>query len=208
MRNSVHYLKYLLGLQAPITQTTDDERQSLRSHAAGKRRLVEIGVFHGVNTRSFREVMAPDGVILAIDPFCRGIFGLRGYGWARKIAHREVSKCNNGRVVWVETRGHMAITDPHVQACLPVVFIFIDGDHSWEGIKGDWESWREHVALGGIVCLHDTQNRPGSGSERYMNEIILADPMFELVASVHSLTVVRRKDSLFSQRPLENHERP
>jgi len=191
--NSLHYLLYLLGAQRPITQTTEEEREVLKSHATGKKRLVEIGVFHGVNTRIFREVMASDAVLFAIDPFPRFFFGMRGLGWALRIAHREVSKCRNGRVVWIESTGHEAINDPRVQPYLPVDFIFIDGDHSWEGIKGDWESWREHIMPGGIVCLHDTQNRPGSGSERYMNEIISVDPAFELITSVWSLSVLRRK---------------
>jgi predicted O-methyltransferase YrrM len=191
--NSIHYLLYVLGAQDPVTQTTEEEREVLRSHAAGKKRLVEIGVFHGVNTRVFREVMASDAVLFAIDPFPRFFFGMRGLGWARRIAHREVSKCRNGRVVWVETTGHAAINDVRIQPYLPVDFVFIDGDHSWEGIKGDWESWREHIMPGGIVCLHDTQNRPGSGSERYMKEIISVDPAFKLIASVCSLSVLRRK---------------
>jgi hypothetical protein len=193
--NSVHYLLYLLGAQRPITQTTEEEREALRSYATGKKRLVEIGVFHGVNTRTFREVMAPDAILLAIDPFPRFFFGVRGLGWARRIAHREVSKCSNGQVIWVETTGQAAIDDARVRPCLPVDFVFIDGDHSWEGIKGDWESWREHITVGGVVCLHDTQNRPGSGSEQYMNEVISVDPAFELIASVWSLSVLRKKDS-------------
>ncbi|MEY2559679.1 MAG: hypothetical protein QOG51_94, partial [Verrucomicrobiota bacterium] len=56
MLNSIHYLSYLVGAQRPITQTTEEEREVLRSYATGKKRLVEIGVFHGVNTRMFREV--------------------------------------------------------------------------------------------------------------------------------------------------------
>lgn len=194
MSNSTHYLLYLLGAQQPITQATIDECKCLKTHATGKRRLVEIGVFHGVNTRVFREVMAHDGILIAVDPFVRSFFGIRGFGWARKIAHREVSKCNNGRVVWIETTGQAAINDPAVKTCLPIDFIFIDGDHSWEGIKGDWESWRNHIIPGGIVCLHDTQNRGGCGSERYMNETISRDPEFELVDTVFSLSVLRRKE--------------
>ena len=97
MLNSLHFIRYLLGLAPALTQTTDAERACLRRHAQGKRRLAEIGVFHGVNTRAFREAMAPDGVLLAVDPFPRRFFGIRGYGWARRIAHREVARGGNGR---------------------------------------------------------------------------------------------------------------
>lgn len=105
MLNSLHYLKYRIGISSAITQTTAAERSALRHYAEGKERLAEIGVFHGVNTRAFREVMSPEGVILAIDPFERSLFGLRGYGWARRIAHAEVNKVKNGKVFWIETYG-------------------------------------------------------------------------------------------------------
>ena len=34
--------------------------------------------------------------------------------------------------------------------------IFIDGDHSYEGVKRDWEMFVKHVAKFGIVVFHDT----------------------------------------------------
>ena len=81
MLNSLHYLNYRLGRASALTQTTEAERAGLRRHAQGRKRLAEIGVFHGVNTRAFREAMAADGVLLAVDPFPRRFFGIRGYGF-------------------------------------------------------------------------------------------------------------------------------
>jgi cephalosporin hydroxylase len=34
-------------------------------------------------------------------------------------------------------------------------FLFIDGDHSYEGVKADWDMYREFVRPGGIVAFHD-----------------------------------------------------
>jgi len=39
----------------------------------------------------------------------------------------------------------------------PIDFLFIDGDHSYEGCRGDIEAWRPHVKRGGIIALHDYQ---------------------------------------------------
>lgn len=193
MLNSVHFIRYLLGLAPALTQTTEPERACLRRQAQGKRRLAEIGVWHGVNTRAFREAMAPDGVLLAVDPFRRAWFGIRGYGWARRIAHREVSQSRNGRVLWIEQPGQAAPDLAEVRPFLPVDFIFIDGDHSYEGLGGDWRVWKDHLAAGGIVALHDSRNRNNCGSERFTREVILPDPGFELLEEVDSLTVLRRK---------------
>ncbi|MSP19578.1 MAG: class I SAM-dependent methyltransferase [Bdellovibrionales bacterium] len=34
--------------------------------------------------------------------------------------------------------------------------LFIDGDHSYEGVKADWEVFSPHVSKFGIVVFHDT----------------------------------------------------
>ena len=34
-------------------------------------------------------------------------------------------------------------------------FLFIDGDHSYNGVKLDWELYRPHIKFGGIVAFHD-----------------------------------------------------
>ena len=191
--NSIHYVRYRLGLASASTQTSEAERACLRRHAAGKKRLVEIGVWHGVNTKAFREAMSPEGVMLAVDPFRRCFFGIRGFGWARRIAHREVEKTSNGRVVWIERLGREAPSLAEVQPFLPVDFLFIDGDHSYEGLRADWQAWKNHVAAGGIVALHDSRCRNGCGAERFTRDVILEDAGFEPVDAIDSLTVLRRK---------------
>lgn len=36
------------------------------------------------------------------------------------------------------------------------VFVFVDADHSYVGVKEDIESWTPLVHVGGWICLHDT----------------------------------------------------
>ncbi len=36
---------------------------------------------------------------------------------------------------------------------------FIDGDHSYEGVKQDWDNYTPMVKPGGLVILHDITNR-------------------------------------------------
>jgi hypothetical protein len=36
-----------------------------------------------------------------------------------------------------------------------VDFVFIDGDHSYEGCMGDIQGWFKHVKKGGYVAIHD-----------------------------------------------------
>jgi len=96
-------------------------------------------------------------------------------------------------VLWIEEMGKDAPRNPEVAALLPVDFIFIDGDHSWDGIRGDWESWSGHIAPNGIVALHDSCNTTQE-SARYTSEVILKDARFTKIHEVDMLTVLRRNE--------------
>ena len=37
-----------------------------------------------------------------------------------------------------------------------IELLFIDGDHSYEGVKSDWELFSPHMAPFGVVVFHDT----------------------------------------------------
>lgn len=92
MRVLPHLLLYQLGLAQAQTPAFPGEITCILRHAAGRRRLVEIGVFHGWMTRRLREVMAADGILYAVDPFFRGRLGFSAH---RVIARQEVSRVPN-----------------------------------------------------------------------------------------------------------------
>ncbi len=191
MKNILHYLKYRLGIAGAITQTSVAEQEVLVKYATEKKRAAEIGAYHGFNTRRIRQALAPDGVLLVIDPYFRDKFDIRGLTWARRIAHREGGKISNAKVTWIETTSEKAPQHRSVVPYLPIDFIFIDGDHSFEGLQGDWEAWSRHIQTDGIVALHDSFNRNNCGSEKFTRERILKDQNFKLLEIVDSLTVLR-----------------
>jgi predicted O-methyltransferase YrrM len=189
MKVLTHYVWWTLGLVAAETQTTSAERHCLARHASGRRRLVEIGVWHGVTTKRLRQVMDPDGVLTAVDPFPSGRLGI---SLQARIAHREVGTVSNGTVEWVRTTGTEAARGHE-----PVDFVFIDGDHSEEGLLADWQAWSSLVEPGGIVALHDScssrhRRIDDAGSVKVTNEVILLDKRFQLVETVDTLTVLER----------------
>src|ERR1700761_4581673 len=194
-RPSVHFLLWRFGMAEATTQTTQAERDTLARYATGKRNLVEIGVWHGITTSRLREAMSPDGVLWAVDPYFRSRIGL---SWAQMIAHNTVGKIQGGNVQWIRMTGEDAararLASPNPQS---VDFIFIDGNHSYEGLKVDWDGWSPQIAEGGIVALHDSRTSPlrnidQAGSVIFTNEVILHDPNFEVVETVDSLTVLQR----------------
>lgn len=185
-----HYLAWTLGLAQAETQTTATERDCLARHAAGRRQLVEIGVWHGVTTKRLRAAMDRDGQLTAVDPFPPGRLG---FSVQERIAHREVETVNNGCVAWIRATGAEAARNHD-----PVDFVFIDGDHSEDGLLADWRAWSPLVQPGGIVALHDSRSCPArqiddAGSVKVTNEVIRRDPRFAVVDEVDSLTVLRRR---------------
>jgi predicted O-methyltransferase YrrM len=187
---AAHYVAWLMGLAEAETQTTLRERDCLAVHAAGRKRLVEIGVWHGVTTARLRAAMDPSGELSAVDPFPSGRLGIH---FQERIARRQLSRVPGGRVRWLKTTGAEAASGHH-----PVDFVFIDGDHSEAGLLADWRAWSDLVAQGGIVALHDSRSTPerpidGAGSVKVTNAVILRDARFESVDAVDSLTVLRRR---------------
>ena len=62
----------------------------------------------------------------------------------------------------------------------PIDLIFIDGDHSYEGVKADWDRFTPHVREFGVVVFHDTiwdlrpdpkLSRSDMGVPRFVDEL-------------------------------------
>jgi predicted O-methyltransferase YrrM len=195
MRPLPHFLLWFAGVRAAETQTTDRERAALAARASGRARVVEIGVWHGVTTSVLRRVMAPGGVLWAVDPFPPGRLG---FSLQRPIARSEVDRVRNAAVRWVRTTGEAAARLYREEMGPPVELVFIDGDHSYDGLSRDWHAWSPLVAPGGVVCLHDSRSTPdrpieSAGSVIATSEVVLKDAAFELVEEVDSLTIVKRR---------------
>ena len=187
-----HFLKYYAGLEAAHTQTTADERMAVAKWATGKHRAVEIGVYEGVTTRVIAQSLARNAELYGVDPFFTGRLGIC---WSKPIARREVHLAQSTcRVEFVEKLSFDAAQEISGE----FDFIFIDGDHSWEGIRQDWLDWSARVISYGIIALHDTRvpkHNPRVaefGSRKYFDQHISHDTRFELVEQVDSLSVLRR----------------
>jgi cephalosporin hydroxylase len=37
-------------------------------------------------------------------------------------------------------------------------WLFIDGDHTYQGVKADWDLWSPHINKGGVVAFHDLKS--------------------------------------------------
>jgi cephalosporin hydroxylase len=63
----------------------------------------------------------------------------------------------------IQGDSHNSITVHRVKQLYPandVDFLFIDGDHSYQGVKADFENYSPLVRPGGLVVLHDISGLP------------------------------------------------
>jgi len=188
-----HFVKVTFGLDRPYTQTTNNERGALAKYSKHAKVAVEIGVFEGVNTVLIAKSQPRDGTLFGIDPFFKGRIGLCYY---EKIARFNLKKNKvESKVRLLPMYSHEALD--HVTETID--FIFIDGDHSYDGIKTDWNDWSAKVNPGGYIALHDTSisdDVPGvahQGSYQFFNDTIIKDNRFSLMETIDSLNILKRK---------------
>jgi predicted O-methyltransferase YrrM len=117
--------------------------------------MLEIGTAKGGSLLAFSQLCAPDAHIVSID-LPHGPFG-GGYPLWKVPLYKAFARSGQ-RLDLVRGDSHSASTFEHVQSLLAgrgVDFLFIDGDHSYEGVRSDFETYQSLVRPGGIIALHD-----------------------------------------------------
>jgi predicted O-methyltransferase YrrM len=76
----------------------------------------------------------------------------------------------------------------------PVGMVFIDGGHTDEHARGDYEGWAPHIALGGLLLIHDVFPDPADGGQAPYRVYLraLESGAFEELPGDGSLRVLRR----------------
>jgi hypothetical protein len=100
-------------------------------------------------------VARPDALLISLD-LRRGQFG-GGYPRWRGRLYRSFAR-DAQRIRLVRGDSHSAHTSEQVRRLLdgePLDLLFVDGDHSYEGVKQDVVDYAPLVRPGGIVALHD-----------------------------------------------------
>jgi len=144
--------------------------------------VAEIGTAHGGTFWLWCRLAAPDATVVSMDlpgEFAGGggsadevLPLLRGYGGeAQKLA-------------FIRDDSHAPTA---VEALISVLdgrqldFLFIDGDHSYEGVKADFETFAPFVKPGGLVAFHDTLPQQSWGVSTFWLEVRDRFESFEFV---------------------------
>jgi predicted O-methyltransferase YrrM len=116
---------------------------------------LEIGTCTGGTLFMTCRVADPGATVISVD-LPGGRFG-RGYLWPRKLVYRHFAK-DNQALHLLRKNSHDRKTFALVRSLLgdkPLDFLFIDGDHTYDGVRADFEMYAPLVREGGIVAFHD-----------------------------------------------------
>jgi predicted O-methyltransferase YrrM len=122
------------------------------------RAVLEIGTGRGGTLFLFTRVAAPDAILVSVD--LSSAEDLRFGGG--DVRHRgpvfEAFALDRQRVHFLVGDSHSADTRARVERKLDgreVDLLFIDGDHTGEGVRSDFELYRDLVRRGGVIAFHD-----------------------------------------------------
>jgi len=112
------------------------------------RRLCEIGAARGGTLALFASVAAPDARILSLDIH---------YPRTRASLYPRFAR-RGQKVTCLQSDSHSRATLDRVKRWLngdSLDFLFIDGDHSYDGVRSDYEMYSPLVRSRGMIALHD-----------------------------------------------------
>ncbi len=116
--------------------------------------ILEIGVEKGGTLPFWQAVVEDEGLIVGVDT---------------QVSKVVVSLNPAPVVELLEGDSHDPSMVAKIKELVPEVdFLFIDGDHRYEGVKADYDNFRPLVRPGGIVAFHDIYDE---GPSRFWNEL-------------------------------------
>lgn len=137
-------------------------------------KVLEIGTAIGGTLYLWTRFSRPDATIVSID-LRGGKFG-GGYSFARSLVYRRFAR-ERQRLHLLRADSHDRFTLDEAKRLLgeKIDFLFLDGDHTYEGIKMDWEMYSPLVRSGGIVAFHDVAGNYDSIRVKQLWDSIKAD---------------------------------
>jgi predicted O-methyltransferase YrrM len=139
------------------------------------RAICEIGTAWGGTLYVFSRICSPDAIMASIDKEYQ--VDIR---FLQRLAQR------SQRLHLLEADSHSPRTFERLARIFsdtPLDLLFIDGDHSYEGVRNDFLTYGSLVRQGGIIAFHDVLHHsdPNIGVERFWSELKESHPTKEII---------------------------
>lgn len=136
--------------------------------------IIEIGTHFGGTFFLFSRFGSPDALLISIDLPTWNLKG--GYGRLRSFFYRSF-RSKHQKMIFIAQDSHHPSTLKEVKnhlKCKEIDLLFIDGDHSYEGVKKDFEMYSPLVKNNGMIAFHDIvvhDQSENCGVNKFWNEI-------------------------------------
>jgi predicted O-methyltransferase YrrM len=191
------YFGHIKGFLHPLEGYT---LMLLAAMGQGRGEVVEIGSYLGKSTSYLALGLKAGnrGIVHAVDHF-------QGSDEHQKGQRHEESVLVQEGTLLHEFKRNMELNElqDHVRPIVsdslsagrswngPIRLLFIDGDHSYEATKADFECWERHVIPDGLIAFHDVGDS-WPGVTTFFNELITEGAHF-LTLAVGSIRVVKKR---------------
>lgn len=145
--------------------------------------IMEIGTARGGTLYLWNKIFSDLDKIISLD-LPKGKFG-GGYS-SKKVKFFQDFSENNLECIRANSHSN-EVKEEIKQLVGPqgIDFLFIDGDHTYEGVKQDFEMYQELVSDGGIIAFHDIRPHPNHSDvevHRFWEEVKQKYEYKEIVA--------------------------
>lgn len=168
----------------PIQIRTEIERFLELVETLYPKVILEVGTANGGTLFLFTKLAHPEAIIISIDlPF--GPFG-GGYNEWKIPLYKSFTNANQ-KIHLIRADSHNPDTTQTVRKILKdlrIDLLFIDGDHAYDGVRKDFETYSPLVRQGGIVAFHDIVPGPPEmvgGVPKFWSEVKLRFKSLEIV---------------------------
>lgn len=188
-------MKLCMGDSANIVKVALQHDWS-KSESKALQAIAEIGVHRGATSKLLLESF-PKATLYMVDSWCS-----HGDDSRYRKSGDGIAKLTNEQQEWNYREAVDAVSFAGVRACVirssaklaarslrdkytKLGLVFLDGDHTYEGVKEDIAWWWPLVERGGIMAGHDIKHRRFPGVEQAVNEFMAETGLTcELMGSV------------------------
>ena len=170
------------------------------SMGPGQGEIVEIGSYKGLSTCWIAEGLKDSqrGCVTAIDHFEGSaehtdeekvdLFGI----FSANISTQKLSE----HVISIKSSSENAAQIWNEKIRKPIRLLFIDGEHSYEGVKKDFELWSGLVIEGGIIGFHDYMSKGYPGVTRFVDELLAHTSCYDDVMQAGTIKLIQKKRAI------------
>ena len=188
-------LLYMLSLNRSTEGMISEEEEVLLFELAKDVKygcIVEIGSYRGKSTIALAmgSMAGNKKTVYAIDPYVpfKGVYGGNLGPEDKKYFMANLIRTGCYSVVQVINLKSEEVARNWAN---PVELLWIDGDHTYEGVMKDWKNWSPHLTKNAKIAFHDSID-PNIGPFRLIQEL-LEEGNYIVDSQVGTITVLKSR---------------